>query len=944
MAAPTTTPRRGSVTVGPRTLLRRVLTSPLTMVTVMLVTALVALLLAGLPRLVESVSDEGLRRALDGTQPSGRNIEASLRVEPEPFPSPDPLADARAIGAEFADRLPESVTSITTMTSMVLETKQFRLLPLPGDSSAPGGGGDLTITLRYIDGLEERVRMVEGDWPGEGSRLLMWQGEVCPTTPPGPEAETIFDSGRVVCRPVEIPVVDVVFSRETVEVLGVGVGDRLMFEHPVFDPFAFAQFPIAIEVSGVIEVVDPDDEFWFGDPRLATPYEYHEMDLPPQIGVTGLFGIHDYVNLDGAHWQQDDHWTYRWRHFVDHDRMTVATAPVLASDLRRVLSTSGDFEVSTRLVTILDSVLRQREVAIASVSMSLVGVLAVAWGLIWMLAALIGVREGTDIVLMRSRGGSGRQMTMSQLLLGIALTTPAVVVGYLLATFLTDGQSNLSFYLIGALAVAAPLAFLVATRRETHADLGTLQRRSSAPHRSSLRSVVVEIAVILACAGALLVLWRRAPETGSGVDLLAAVAPTLFAVGAGLILLRFAVIPIALGAWAGRRTKGSVGFVGFRRLGEQLRLVRLPVLVILTAVAVALFSFMVRQSTYESEMHRTYMAIGADHRVTGLLPGHLLDSNFDPLTIPGVEAVAKGYIWERASSNMPGESAISTHRLLVVDTAEYQQVLAGTPVDPGLGDLLPGDMAVRVGSSDNPIPVIVSTVPIAGVPPTPGMIFSLRLGVHAPSLVVAEVRETFPGFDAGVGFVVVEAGAIEAARVTVISGVNVAFVRGGAAEEVAEYVRGQGYRIESQNTLFGDSRDNPFASAVDLGLLLAVPTLLGMAVIAAISYINLTETSRTRDMGYLRTMGLSYRQNTRIKWIEVVTPVAFAGLAGSAVGIASTYLLREVVGLHAVASVGWLAAAIAVLVVSVAAFVVSTLLSRQSRSRELSLLVKIGDE
>src|SRR5690606_40790498 len=82
------------------------------------------------------------------------------------------------------------------------------------------------------------------------------------------------------CPPVSLGVVEVAVTAQTAEEAHVSVGDRVLLvpttsgttwnEVPLD---ALGQIRLVMEVTGIVELTDPELDLWFGDRRLHFPRE-----------------------------------------------------------------------------------------------------------------------------------------------------------------------------------------------------------------------------------------------------------------------------------------------------------------------------------------------------------------------------------------------------------------------------------------------------------------------------------------------------------------------------------------------------------------------------------------------------------------------------------------------------------------------------------------------
>jgi len=159
-------------------------------------------------------------------------------------------------------------------------------------------------------------------------------------------------------------------------------------------------------------------------------------------------------------------------------------------------------------------------------------------------------------------------------------------------------------------------------------------------------------------------------------------------------------------------------------------------------------------------------------------------------------------------------------------------------------------------------------------------------------------------------------------------------------------------RLSSRYEVLAGVADDPFATWVDRGLVIIFYLAMAFGIVASLSLLTVTASRRRRDLGYLRTLGLTSRQAMMITTLEQVPPLVVATLVGAATGGVVARLLapaldiesftggllaaRIVVGPLAILGVSGVM--VALLAVAVISFVAAT------RDEEYGRLLKVGDE
>ncbi|MGD2042544.1 MAG: hypothetical protein PVJ28_02775, partial [Acidimicrobiia bacterium] len=439
--------RPGALSTGWRSIRRQLASEPAVVASIAIAVLITALLLAAGPRLLEQVSNEDLNATVSEPPPAQRNIRVEREVRIGPGPSDNPLGPIRGSGDGFAESaIPPAVSAVISDHYFVVDSPEFAVSPMPGES--PPHPFDTFIRFRYQEHIEERLTLVEGTMPAPQDPVEMLVGAECPHDAADRDrlAELLADSGpdeAVDCTLEEVPHFQVVVSEQTSIDMGYGVGDMVVLRPDPSDRLFFGlslqdlEYQLVLSISGIAEFSDPGEEYWYGDTSLHRPAIQENADLRI-VFATGLTSPDDYRALLTATGMADR--LYTWRHFVDPDLVQESDVHVLLSELipfqlryTGVVALPTEPRVITQLPELLDGHIEQREETVSVLSLSAAGLLSVAVSLIVLLGVLMTERQRGSVVLTRNRGASARQLTMSRVYEALLLTTPAAILGYLLA-------------------------------------------------------------------------------------------------------------------------------------------------------------------------------------------------------------------------------------------------------------------------------------------------------------------------------------------------------------------------------------------------------------------------------------------------------------------------------------------------------------------------------
>lgn len=962
-------------TIGTRMMARQLLADPAIVATMAVAVFVSGLVLAAAPLLFDQMADEALLEAVTVPTPQRRNISASMSSGVGGSHADDPFRGVRRAGERFREtEMSDPVQRIIEEMTWVADSPRFLVEAMPDGTEGPRF--HTFIRMRYQENVEQHISLITGRMPQPRDPMRLELGPDCGLT----SAEDA--SEQLDCAEVTVSVFEVAVTQETLEYLGVDVGGTLLLTPdsclvrtcsglgvPATDDSAYVNIPredleynIVLRVSGRIELEGPDAVYWYGDRSLHRPGLFSNADFT-FVYATGLISPADYR----AALQQTRlaDWSYTWRYFVAPERIEQDDVSQLSADLATLQNefptssvfSAGHIGVTTNLPMLLDDYFEQRDLTVVILSMSVAGLFAIALAVIVLLSALITERQRRRLVLLRNRGSSRAQLGVSRAVQGLMVTAPPAALAYYLASTLITGDSPAPARLVVSLVAAAVLFIVVASGPVVFADLGSLQRPREVLEAGTRRRIVFEAFIVSVAIGAVVILRRRGSlgVGGREVDLLAAAAPVLLSVAVGLVTLRLYAYPIRLFARIGSELRDLVIFVGFRRVLQQPAVARLPLLVMILAVAIAAFSWVIRFSISEGQRDSTWHETGAAYRLSEINPANPLTGSFDLSAISSVEAQAHGVRFSNAVSFSKLDIAPRTVDALFLDTNGYAAVNAGTHADPHFPALLTQPPSDGAGSEGNPIPVIASER-WDGRPPSLGEVFSVNLGPGTASLVVREVRETFPNMPTNRAFVVADIRSLGALHRRPTVRPTVMYVRAGpdALDELEAAVSSQSRAtiVTSQAVLFDRINDAPFSMGVDRGLLMTSWLATMFAVVAAVSSLALASAGQRRDYGYLRTQGLTSRQAAWLTVIEQAPSIVVAGVVGALLGAGIAFVFEPMISFAAFTGGGLVAAPVVdagrllvvtfalVAILSVAAGIFGFI----DRDSSLGRLIRVGDE
>jgi putative ABC transport system permease protein len=899
-----------------------------------LVVALTSFVVAAGPRLYGRVADEGLRYEVG----RGTSIQRNLRFTTTgdiPAGGDDSLGGIAARGEALLATLPASIRDVVDRTAFEVETPRFGLAGPPLFPTY--------VTLRQQSGLDGLVDLASGRWP-----------ERAASTPRSPDAAVVLE---------------VAMSEATAAAIGVVLGDRLTASPDDatfgFDRFDWPAATIDIVVTGLFTTRDPSDDDWFDDLRLTDATLVRTESIT--IGyATALFASDAYADVLALGLPN----RYRWNLGVDADRLVGGGVDTLAEDLRRVgtqyasafAARSDGVVLRTGIGDAIARYLAQRATTDTALSLAAIGPLAVAAGAVGLFGILVVRRRRRALALARGRGASTSQLLAAQLWEGLLVTVPAALVGLGLAVVLVDGPAtHLSSNGAILVALGATALLLLATWPAASRARRDLERDDPPVMRISPRRLVFETLVVGLSLAAVWLLRERglaavdAAGHPAGFDVFLAAAPLLAGVAVGLLLIRLYPVPIRGLGWFAARRRDLIPVLGLRSLGRHPTAGYLPLLILTLTVAIGTLSVVLASSLIGGQNVVSWQDVGADLRVGAPTDGSL-DPGFDPLVVEGVEAAAAALVVPDAGlSTAPGKR--SSAFLEAIQSTSYDAVVADSPVATSLASSFTGAPTGQdAGTTDHPIPAIVSKWSGPAAPVLePGDRFALAFRGRTMSFRVVEQRDTFPGISAGSAFVVVPIDSIEQGWRGSPLHPTTWFIRGSATvgQRLGDALAAtSGGTVLSRYELFAGMRDAPLVAAVIGGFALAVGLAVAYSALAVVTVVALEAQRRSREVAFLRTLGMSDRQLGQLTILEQGVPLVAALLIGVAGGLGLAWLIAPGIDLAAFSRSGavsgleidWVvigAVTLTILAVTAAAVATSSLVARRV---DVGPALRIGDE
>lgn len=898
---------------------RMVRSQPMLVFAVAAMVVLGAILAASGARLLHRVSTDDLRQSIGEGDASDRTLSQVYETRIGPGPAEDPLRQIDDRGQRFLDQaVPEEVAEVLGPRQFVFDSPPYRVGSFPDQDDGPF---TLSFRFRYQQGVADHLTLVEGAMPTERDPIKLLFGPDCP--PDRLAVEGYESDDETDCKALDVPVHEVAVTATTAEDLLLELGDRAILRPDIVDPawaFAFDRLlseRLVLEISGIIELSDPDDDYWFDDSALHRPSITENPDFR-FVYATGLLDPGSYRRLIRNVLEVD--YVYTWRHPVVAERIDTDGAEALMIEFEKLETAEGD--VITGVPQVIADHLDQRDLTIALLSVAFAGVAVLASAAAWVLTTLTVARQENTWRLVLARG-FGRPMVVGiGLVHGIVVAVPAGLVGLAAgAALVPDSPPRDSMILVALLSTAVILATTAATATAVLGRKATAGQ-STARAGSTIRPLVRDgVVVILACAAAILIQGRDGSggiDAGGDLDILLAIAPGLIGGGFAVVLLRLTGPLFGLLAAGATRLPGTVPHLGFRRLTADDRAARSSMVVLVLAVGLAGMAWSVRTSVAAARFEEGWHAIGADLEVRAQTDAAPLSSDvvarvdelgadhafgavfpgaaFRPELDPSLDE-------DSASTTSPVER--QTIDLVAIESAATARVLDPAPLPAGVAAAIEGLRREPIDPTSTPAEsASIAAVVVGSWPGEQELAIGDRLvGIVDGSEVIVEVVaavDLFPGLAPNRASLVVDLDRLATARGAPSAPTMVRLLAPTQTdEELQAWLEpiAPESRIRSRTGLAAAVADDPLAVWALRGLVAMTGYALLLAVAATAAGLGLTAPTRQRDIALLSTLGLRRGQRRLIVAIEHLMPLVLAGVTGFGLALGLIVVLSEAMNL-----------------------------------------------
>lgn len=805
----------------------------------LLVLACAGVAMAG-PRAGVRLQTDAVQQLIAQTPPDGKVIVAT-----EPFSeTAAPLVTLPAGQLEgVTPELRQNLTGLPLAgpgTDLMAFTTGFAGITDSARSLGPGTGAQLEFV--YQTGLASHARVIQGSLSASAGSI-----DKTPTLPIG---VTVATARR--------------YGLKLGEVLPVATG---------------APGPaMNIKVAAIIEPVQPSNPFWALDPIQAAPTLVQPSRGAPYWQGGAFISAAELVPFEE---QLGASALVRWVLPLQLSKLTGSQAIALSTALPAALSEDGGLYVSASttpftatlfagIASALTTFAQQASAVTTLLSLLSVSLTAVGAAVLLLAVWLLTEQRYAEFAMLRARGASRRQLAWLTLRGCLPLVLPAAVIGVAVAIAATPGGGNALGWWLAAVTLLTVLAGVPLITIRRHRATAAAPERQDAPagKRSRARRLVIEITLVLASVGGLIVLHEQGIAPG-GTDPYTSLAPVLIAVPIAIVVLRcYPLLTRPLLALTGRR-QGVAAFVGLARAIRTAVTAGLPVFALVLALTMVAFAGMVRDAVLRGEVAASWQRLGADAVVSdpaGLTPA----AEQEIAAVPGVQRTAALTL---TSGNFLGNSPFG---VVGVDPAKYGALLASIPGSTVHATVLLGGSGRGASTPVLATPGLAARLHHAGD--------TVDIDDQAVRVRLAGQVSAIPELSsvAGTQYLVVPLSVVNssAGPPAMMLVVGAALDRTVLTNVVRHLSRSAS--VSFRSPVLSALQNAPLQHGAYLAFALASVIAAVLSVLVLLLALVIGGRSRRLTIARMNTMGLSGGQGRRLVILEVVPQVLAAVLGGAA--------------------------------------------------------------
>jgi hypothetical protein len=799
--------------------IRRALSEPLLLLAALGSVLLTTTTLVSLMVYAVSVTEDGVRRAMETAPLATRAVTVTSSVTAGDFSRIDGLVREQ-VAARLSD-VPVQTTSSVLSDSYAM----------PGQEKAERP--ELTRFATY-EGLDRHSTLLSGSWPADGTAT----------------------GGTV----------EAAVSESAARVMHLSAGDRLTVVGRLDGR------PVTVRITGVFRPGGPYGDSGVGDELLLAGVQNGDYTTYGPLVVSAGTFLDRFTTSVSASWHAVPDLGGLPRERL---RSFAASVTAIGPGIR---SGCPDCTFTSLLPGMLTQLDRAALVARSTMLIPVLQLLVLAAYALTLTARLLSEHRRMEVALLRSRGGGSVRLAVLSGAEALLVALPCAVAAPFLAPLLLRLTSPSSVRLSRpstpamvavSTAVALACAVLLALPAIRNARRTYVEERGARGRgdRQGLLQRAGADLVLLVLAG--LAIWQLrhygAPVTSTasgdlGIDPLIVAGPALALLCGGMLGLRLLAPVSALVERLTARGTGLAATLGSRQVSRRPTRYSGPTLLLTMAVAIGVLSLATGATWRASQDDQARHLAGADLRVAVPPGGDAREATYE--TLPGVTGVTAVH---RGVASMGGSDVT----LLGADTAKMGAIML---LRPDLSDAPLATLLSRLQESGSSLPVVVTSGLAELKTITIG---SQVVPVHSVGTVAA-----MPGTAAGTPAVLADLSALRAAKVPREATEWWISVRGhDTSRAVAVLGADPAETVTDLGELTGRLAGDPLAAGLQGALALGFAAALAFALLGFLVNAAVSARERRSEFALLGALGVTFRQMIALLAVEQAFVIALS-LAG----------------------------------------------------------------
>jgi putative ABC transport system permease protein len=598
-----------------------------------------------------------------------------------------------------------------------------------------------------------------------------------------------------------------------------------------------------------------------------------------------------------------------WRYHLEPAALSGSGAAALSAEIKSRISSANqlglggafaDDVFSTRLAPVLDSFATLDASANALADFALAGTAAIALAVLFLAIRILLGRQSAAVALLRARGASGSALAIwvgFQTLLACVPSTALALVScrvLIAGPEPAAGHATLEWAVAAATAFGAPALAAVAVARGPSPAASSRRRRRASQWIGRGTALLVGLATV---AGV-----RMRAGTGTGVDPLTALLPTVLAVDAAVLISMLIPVAVRPAARLAARGRGLVGYLSAASAARRPTVDLVTAGALTAAATAAVFASCFTGTLTGARIIESWQSVGADLRISSTADsGGVLDQSAlnRVASSPGIAAHAEATVLGAQQLLVPQGGLEVT--VYVIDPAEYRGLIRGTPLDvPAAEAEL--DTLANAHATAGTVPALVSPDLLALVQGLPaGSPATVNLSENTLDLAPLGSAAAFPPAAGSQACLVISAAGLHQAMPNFPTGATIAWYtyRPGVTSAPATAAQVPASSLSARAAVIG-GYGSDLLSALSAWISRSAG-VLDVLLSAACVLLAAAATARARAASstFLLTMGTRRRSAAAVSVLETMPMLAAIGAAAVGAGYGAAEAL-----LPAVAAIG----------------------------------------